>query len=82
MTYDEIIAWLDERILNHRFSALEDRIDKNNKSESDYGRGIKSGSEISNRHFVNELTELREKIKTKCKKEVSEADDDYQFDLY
>lgn len=63
MTNDEIIAWLDERILNHRFSALEDRIDKKDKSESDYGRGIKSGSEISNRHFVAELTELKDKIK-------------------
>lgn len=43
MTYDEIIAWLDERILNHRFSELKNRIDKRDKSEGEYFRGIQAG---------------------------------------
>lgn len=63
MTYDEIMVWLDERILNHRFSELKNKIDKNDRCESDYGRGIKSGGEIADRYFVAELTELRDKIK-------------------
>lgn len=63
MTTNEIIAWLDERILNHRFSELRYKIDKTDKSESDYFRGMQSGSEISERYFAAELTELKTKIK-------------------
>lgn len=67
MTTEEIVAWLDEKILNHRFSELQHKIDKNSYEDDKdrYSKGLNAGYEMADRLFADELRSLKELINPK-----------------